>query len=270
MQKRVDVIAAVSVAVVAVVAVGAIAWHGRGDAPAVDSGTSTVAEVASTSSPRPTPTDPAGPPPAAGTLVASTDLASADGRASIHLDVVATGNDDYVVQTSDYRSELGIPLAIFFRQFDEQVGDTISDGVSFGYDAWGEQGETAQVPDQQFRLQEAGDDPSFLKNVVLTDRPDTGTWKILGVAALHWSAPDRHPDLHVVDHGARGHARGTVDSEDGVPRWYHVAQGDTAWSVARRFGVDVDDLDYLSARQAPELRGVLTSGTLLNLDRTKR
>lgn len=208
--------------------------------------------------------------PAAGTVVLDTDLASADGRASLHLRVVATGNDDYVVQTSGYRSTLGIPLAVFFRQFDEQVGDTIDDGVSFGYDAWGAPGETAQQPDAQFRLQEAGDDPSFLRTAVLVNRPESSPWQVLGVSELHWSTPDRHPDLRVADTGSRAGATGTVDREDGAPRWYHVAAGDRVEDVASRFGISVDDLTYLNARQALGLAHALQEGTLLNLDRTKR
>lgn len=214
--------------------------------------------------------DPAGPAPAAGTVVLDTDLATADGRASIHLRVVATGNDDYVVRTSAYRSTLGQPLAIFFRQFDERVGDTITDGVSFGYDAWGAPGETAQVPDQQFRLQEAGDDPSFLRTAVLVDRPETSPWTVLGVSQLDWHTPDRHPGLTVRDTGARSGATGSVESVDGVPRWYHVADGDTLDAIGRRFGVTVDDLRYLSARQALGLAYDLRAGETLNLDRTKR
>jgi hypothetical protein len=214
--------------------------------------------------------DPAGPAPAAGTVVLDTDLATADGRASIHLQVVATGNDDYVVRTSAYRSTLGQPLAIFFRQFDERVGDTISDGVSFGYDAWGAPGETAQVPDQQFRLQEAGDDPSFLRTAVLVDRPETSPWTVLGVARLDWHVPDRHPGLTVHDSGQRPGATGTVESIDGVPRWYHVADGDTLDAIGHRFGVTVADLRYLSARQALGLAYELRAGETLNLDRTRR
>ncbi|MFJ3380728.1 hypothetical protein ACIPJ2_09995 [Curtobacterium sp. NPDC090217] len=214
--------------------------------------------------------DPAGPAPAAGTVVLDTDLATADGRASIHLQVVATGNDDYVVQTSAYRSTLGQPLAIFFRQFDERVGDTISDGVSFGYDAWGAPGETAQVPDQQFRLQEAGDDPSFLRTAVLVDRPETSPWTVLGVARLDWHVPDRHPGLTVHDSGQRPGATGTVESIDGMPRWYHVADGDTLDAIGHRFGVTVADLRYLSARQALGLAYDLRAGETLNLDRARR
>ncbi|WP_132050001.1 LysM peptidoglycan-binding domain-containing protein [Curtobacterium sp. PhB136] len=234
--------------------------------PAPSSPTSTTP----TSPTSTTPTSPSTPAPAAGTVVLDTDLASADGRASIHLRVVATGQDDYVVQTSAYRSTLGEPLAVFFRQFDEQVGDTISEGVSFGYDAWGAPGETAQVPDARFRLQEAGDDPSFLRTAVLVNRPETSPWQVLGVSELHWSTPDRHPDLHVVDTGPRSGATGTVESAGGVPRWYHVAAGDRLADVATRFGVTVSDLHYLSARQALGLAYELQAGETLNLDRTKR
>lgn len=238
--------------------------------PAVSTATRTAApDVTGTPSPTAaaTSSDSA---PAAGTVVLDTDLASADGRASLHLRVVATGADDYVVQTSAYRSTLGQPLAVFFRQFDEQVGDTISEGVSFGYDAWGAPGETAQVPDTQFRLQEAGDDPSFLKTAVLVDRPATSPWRVLGVSDLHWSTPDRHPDLRVVDSGARSGATGTVESAGATPRWYHVAAGDRLDDVAERFGVTVGDLRYLSARQALGSAYGLQAGETLNLDRTQR
>lgn len=208
--------------------------------------------------------------PAAGAVVLDTDLASADGGASLHLQVVATGDDDYEVHTSAYRSSLGIPLAVFFRQFDEQPGDTIESGVSFGYDAWGAPGETAQQPDAVFRLQEAGDDPSFLRTAVLVNRPETSAWQVLGVARLDWSTPDRHPDLHVTDAGARSGATGVVDSEGGVLRRYHVAEGDSAADIVQRFGITVDDLTYLNARQALSPAEGLPSGAVLNLDRAAR
>lgn len=266
-----------SVASTAVVALGLTlaACTATDDAvrPAPTPASSTAAEVAAgaTSTPTSAPSDPAGPPPAQGTVVLDTDLATPDGRASIHLRVVANGHDDYTVQTSAYRSSLGIPLAIFFRQFDESVGDHVSEGVSFGYTNWAHPGVGTQAPPPEYVL-DAGDDPSFLRTAVLASEDDATDplWPVLAVAPLHWSTPDRHPDLHVVDGGSAPRARGTVDSEGGVPRWYHVADRDVAADVAERFGVTTDDLDYLSARQAVDVDQGLRTGEILNLDRTKR
>lgn len=270
MQQRLIMTAAAVSGVLAIALTGCSASGGMtGMRP--PSSTAHAGESTPASSPH-TVADPSGPVPGAGTVGAETDVRTPDGSLALHLRVVATGNDGWVVQTSDYRSTKPGQYALFLRQFDEQVGDTIEDGVSFGYDNWGSPGtDNADGPPAQISLMTAGVDPGFLRDAVITSMGDEG-FRVLAVAPLTWTLPDRYPSLRIEDSGASVGANGTVEMQDGVPRWYHVAAGDTLEAITKRFGVSVAELDYLDARQLRDFSAgaPLRSGTQLNLDRTKR
>jgi hypothetical protein len=209
--------------------------------------------------------------PAEGLVVASTPVATSNGAVSFHVAVTATGKDDYVVATSDFHSDVaGAPYQVFFRQFPEPLGSCIEDGVSFGYASWGGAGSTEQTLPAQVDLTAAGDDPSFLQNVVITQQPSDPAspcaWKVVGVAPLAWHAPDRHPGLAVHDSGPATGAEGQVTTVAGKPQAYLIAAGDTATDVEARFGVTLRDLVWLNARSGAALGFQLDSGQKLNLD----
>ncbi|GAA4682466.1 LysM peptidoglycan-binding domain-containing protein [Frondihabitans cladoniiphilus] len=208
--------------------------------------------------------------PKRGLIVASADVATPTGKVGFHVDVTATGEDTYAIRTTDFHSNPpGAAYEMFFRQYDESVGSCITDGVSFGYASWGGPNSTAQAVPPQVDLTQAGDDPSFLKNVVITTSPATLTsclWQVVAVTPLTWHTPNRHPGLDPHDTGNRPGATGTVTATNGTLRTYTTAAGDTEAGLEKRFGITLRDLQYLNAASKPGSPFTLYAGQQLNLD----
>ncbi|WP_147430096.1 LysM peptidoglycan-binding domain-containing protein [Frondihabitans australicus] len=216
--------------------------------------------------------------PAAGTVVATAHVAAPSslmsGAVSVTVTVVATGEDTYEIRTSDYHSSVaGAPYAIFFRQYPESVGDCIEDGVSFGYSDWGGPGVTYQSIPPTIDLSTAGDQPDFLKDVVLTTgiaaqkTTACDPWAVLAVAPLVWHLPNRHPGVAPKDTGVGTEARGTVTTTStGSPLTYTVAPGDTETGIEARFGISQRDLHWLTAQSGEFIGHRLAAGDKLNLD----
>lgn len=171
--------------------------------------------------------------PAAGTVVATAHVGASDGSVGFDVSVVATGSDTYDITTSDYHaSSQAVQYSMFFRQYPEQIGSCVEEGVSFGYTTWGGPGNSDHVVPRTVDLQTAGDDPSFLENVVITTSPtdpasSSCAWKVAAVTDLTWHAPNRHPGLTVTDSGPAAGARGTVTRTTGStssePATYTIA-----------------------------------------------
>lgn len=198
--------------------------------------------------------------PAAGTVVATAHVGTSDGRVGFDVSVVATGSDAYDITTSNYHaSSQAVQYNMFFRQYPEQIGSCVEEGVSFGYTNWGGPVNSDHVVPRSVDLQTAGDDPSFLENVVITTSPTDLTntscmWTVVAVTDLTWHAPNRHPGLTVTDSGPAAGARGTVTRTTGStssePATYTIAPGDTLTGIEARFGLSTRDLVYLNARRA--------------------
>ncbi|MCU1409507.1 MAG: hypothetical protein JWR04_214 [Rhodoglobus sp.] len=116
-----------------------------------------------------------------------------------------------------------------------------------------------------------GDDPSFLDGAVISMglRDGLGCVRtILARAPFAWSIPDMRPGLTVIDSGTASGAHGAVVTDaDGAPVEYTVASGDVYSAIADRFGISVDDLDYLNPYRNED--GAIAD-EVLNLDRDNR
>jgi hypothetical protein len=207
--------------------------------------------------------------PAKGLVVATASVSAPDGSVGFHIAVTATGSDAYEIEVSDYHSAVkGAPFQMFLRQYPESLGSFIEEGVSFGYASWGAS-ETDHTPPQSVDLSTAGDDPTFLQNVVITTASPAssqGAWKVVAVAPLVWHAPNRHSGLVVHDSGPASGATGTATKQNGVVASYLIARGDSVTDVEARFGLTLRDLVYLNARNAAAINFQLNWGQTLNLD----
>jgi len=143
-------------------------------------------------------------------------------------------------------------------------------------------GESAQaivsLEQPVLELPEFEGDPSFFDSAVIVDYGD-GTVdasgcarRILAAAPLQWTVPDMRPGLAPVDAGETKGAAGYVAmSEDGFPGSYTTASGDNLLAVATRFGMTVDDLNWLNpCRPGAYTRSEAYEGEVLNLSKAAR
>jgi len=121
------------------------------------------------------------------------------------------------------------------------------------------------------------DDPSFISAISLTTLPVESSadcaLEYVGYANLTWDIPDLRPDLVIVDSGATENAQGTVDLDaDGAPLSYTTVEGDRLSSIAKRLGINQDDLRYLNPTD--NLFGSspldVPAGEILNLSKADR
>jgi hypothetical protein len=145
-------------------------------------------------------------------------------------------------------------------------------GLSF---AWGT---VLPKADQKFTLPSdkspGWDDPSFLHALILTstnqNTPGCGL-EMVAYAPLTWTVGDRRPDLNVTDHGSRSGAEGHTATAAGRPTAYTVVRGDNLSSIAKRFGLTLDDLFYLNPARLPGPTSTVTDvGEVLNLSNSSR
>ncbi|WP_223691318.1 LysM peptidoglycan-binding domain-containing protein [Leifsonia poae] len=120
-------------------------------------------------------------------------------------------------------------------------------------------------------------DPSIFRTLVLSVpalNPRTGAavdgdgcvLTPLATAPITWTVPDTRPGLHVADAGPRTGATGTVTQESGAPATYLVAAGDAVSAIADRFGISMDDVEFLNPLNDMPLR----AGQRLNLSKALR
>jgi hypothetical protein len=209
---------------------------------------------------------------AADTVVTEAQVTSPSGDTSIHVQVVANGNDTYRVELSGYRSTVSQPMSIEFRDDVPHTGDGWDPGA-VGVRRW----EAGEAPTAQYALSAAGRDPSYLRSVVLVplvadDATSTPSWAnhVLAVAPLTWKVGPEYPDLHVTVGKSVPGAYGIVtNNAAGVPSVYLVAHGDEARVVAKRFGITVDQLEWMNPTVYRQ-DDWLFEGTTLNLDPADR
>lgn len=215
----------------------------------------------------------------AGTVVAETDAVSKSGDTSIHVRVVANDHGTFDAQLSGYRTTQPQPMSVEFRRT-AQFGDGY-DGRAVATTRWDAQAQ----PPGTVSLSDAGADPDWLRTVVLVpvqsdgdddDRP----WvqKVLAIGTLSWSIPDPEPDLHVTLGAARPGAYGyAFDADDqtlrgttGTPVAYRVNEGDDQTTIAERFGITVEQLQWLNPQMPTSGKDWVLAGSWLNLDPATR
>jgi hypothetical protein len=219
--------------------------------------------------------DPVLTPIPAGTVLAEGDVASPKGSIHFHYRVVADGDETFTAQYSGVTSSLPVPIAVGFFERERQVGDGLT------YPGVGDAvlgGPTPAPVSKDVPLDGSGVDPSGLVTLVVSSAADAGRTdlpieiaggKVLAVAPVRWSVPQRQTNVHPVDAGARANAAGpvTATTASGAPRSYTVARDDLIGDVAARFGVSVKALVWLNADvQVFGDDQYLYEGTTLNLD----
>lgn len=219
--------------------------------------------------------DPVLTPIPAGTVLAEGDVASPKGSIHFHYRVVADGDETFTAQYSGVTSSLPAPIGVGFFERERQVGDGLT------YPGVGDAvlgGPTPAPVSKDVPLDGSGVDPSGLVTLVVSSAADAGRTdlpieiaggKVLAVAPVRWSVPQRQTNVHPVDAGARANAAGpvTATTASGAPRSYTVARDDLIGDVAARFGVSVKALVWLNADvQVFGDDQYLYEGTTLNLD----
>lgn len=206
-----------------------------------------------------------------GTVVAETDAVSKSGATSMHVRVVANEDGGYDAQFSDYRTTEPQPMTVEFRR-SASYGDPRDSAI--GQVTWTKD---TNAP-AGVGLSQAGQYPDWLHVVVLVpasspegqsdaDRPWVGT--VLALGTLQWKLPQPYPDLRVTAGADRPGAYGAVSDRDGRPATYRVVQGDETATVAERFGITQDELQWLNPTLT--LTGSeLYEGSALNLDPAAR
>ncbi|PZF58214.1 LysM domain-containing protein [Curtobacterium sp. MCSS17_008] len=219
--------------------------------------------------------DPALTPIPAGTVLTEGDVASPKGSIHFHYRVVADGDDTFTAQYTGVTSSLPVPVGVGFFERERQVGDGLTyPGV--GDTVLG--GPTPTPVAKEVPLDGSGVDPSGLVTLVVASAADAGrtdlpieiaAGKVLAVAPVRWSVPERQTNVHPVDGGSRANAAGpvTASTASGAPRSYTVARDDLIGDVAARFGISVKALVWLNADvQVFGDDQYLYAGTTLNLD----
>ncbi|GGI48289.1 hypothetical protein GCM10010932_29770 [Agromyces flavus] len=110
--------------------------------------------------------------------------------------------------------------------------------------------------DQTFSMPGAGyggfetNDPSYMRTAVIWAAPPgapIGLGSVVATAQLTWDLPDMNQGLELVDRGTADGARGAVTvGSDGTPSTYRVARGDTPEGITERFGITMEDLEWLN------------------------
>jgi LysM repeat protein len=209
----------------------------------------------------------------AGTVVASGAVASPKGSIHFNYSVVADGGGGFRADYSGFTSSVPVPISVTLLDTTPNVGDGLT------YHGVGDHqlgGPTTTAAASSAVIVTAGP-PSYLGTLVTyssatsTDGVpvELGPNKILAVSALHWAIPARQTNVHPADSGTRPYASGTVTAStaSGAPKRYLIAPGDVISTVAKRFGISVEDLIWLNSHL--EVFGeqqYLYEGTTLNLD----
>jgi hypothetical protein len=210
----------------------------------------------------------------AGTVVASGAVASPKGSIHFNYVVVADGGGGFKAEYSGFTSTVPVPISVTLLDVSPNVGDGLTyHGV--GDHPLGGPTTTAAAASSA-ALVTAGP-PSYLGTLVTYSSVasadgvpvELGPNKILAVNTVHWAIPARQTNVHPADGGTRPYASGTVTATttSGAPKRYLIAPGDVIATVAKRFGISVEDLIWLNSHL--EVFGdqqYLYEGTTLNLD----
>ncbi|WP_423917336.1 LysM peptidoglycan-binding domain-containing protein [Frigoribacterium sp. 2-23] len=225
----------------------------------------------------PPPQDAAAPAPfitpvAAGTVVAEGDVASPKGSVHFHYRIMATGDDTYTTQWSNFTSTLPVTVGVSFFAVAPSVGDGLTDQG----EGRSELGGATAGPTSSSGTLGTVSQPSYLGSLVVAttsapaDTPvEIGVGKVLAVTAVRWSVPPRATNIVPADSGAAPFATGALQATtaSGAPKRYTVAPDDLIDAVARRFGISVSALIYMNqGLQVIDAEQHLFEGTTLVLD----
>ncbi|MFL0389831.1 LysM peptidoglycan-binding domain-containing protein [Curtobacterium sp. 179-B 9B NHS] len=214
----------------------------------------------------------------AGTVVAETDAVSKTGDTSIHVRVVANDHGTFDAQLSDYRTTQPQPMSVQFRRT-AQYGDG-GDTEAVATTQW----DADAQPPATVSLSDGGPYPDWLHTVVLVPQSDGDdsarpwVYKVLAIGKLSWSIPNPDPDLHVTLGAARPGAYGyafdaadeTLRGTTGTPVSYKVNEGDDQSTIAKRFGITVDQLRWLNPTMQTRGNNWVLAGSWINLDPASR
>jgi LysM repeat protein len=213
-------------------------------------------------------------PIAAGTVVASGDVASPKGSIHFHYAVVANGDNTYSAQYSGFTSTVPVPISVTLLEVAPHVGDGLTYHGVGDLQLGGPT--TGAAPASSIAVNSVGP-PSYLGTLVTYSSAtssagipvELGPNKVLAVSTVQWAIPVRQSNVHPIDGGARTYASGSVTATtaSGAPKRYIIAPNDLTAVVAQRFGISVEDLIWLNAHL--EVFGdqqYLYAGTTLNLD----
>ncbi|WP_344294826.1 LysM domain-containing protein [Agromyces neolithicus] len=188
---------------------------------------------------------------APGTLIATGafDDRGTTGRIEIRANGAASGFDVTLAGISPAPAA-GMTLELNSLPPDSSDAELKSGFSYYRYDS------LAQVSDQTFRVPSPGyggfesNDPSYMRTAVIwapAAGSDFGFDNVVSTAPLTWDLPDMNPGLEVVDHGAADGAAGQATlAADGAPIGYRVARGDTSAGIMARFGITMEDLEWLN------------------------
>lgn len=210
----------------------------------------------------------------AGTVVASGAVASPKGSIHFNYAMVADGGGGFKAEYSGFTSTVPVPISVTLLDVTPNVGDGLT------YHGVGDHqlgGPTTTAAAASSAVIVTAGPPSYLGTLVTYSSVasadgvpvELGPNKILAVTAMHWAIPARQTNVHPVDGGTRPFASGTVTATtaSGAPKHYLIAPGDVIATVAKRFGISVEDLIWLNSHL--EVFGdqqYLYEGTTLNLD----
>lgn len=210
---------------------------------------------------------------APGTVVAETDVVSPSGKTAVHVRVVANDRGTFDAQLSGYRTTNPQPMRLEFRHRPAKPLDG-ADGSVRETVEW----DAAVAPPASFTMGQAGPRPDYLRSVVLvpattadedsSKRPWAGS--VLAAADLTWKIPNPYPDLRVTVGKDRPGAYGIVTDVDGRPANYLVAHGDELSTVAERFGITPEQVQWMNPLMEPRDDDWLLEGSTLNIDPARR
>jgi hypothetical protein len=206
--------------------------------------------------------------------VAEADVASPKGSIHFHYRVVATGDNTYSAQYSDFTSTVPVPVSVTLIEIPPKVGDGLTYHGIGDHQLGGPT--TAAAPTSSVSLG-SEDQPAYLGTLVTYSSAPSGDGvpielgpnKVLAVDSVSWHIPVRQSNVHPADSGTRTYSSGTVTATtgSGAPKSYLIAPGDVTGVVAQRFGISIQDLIWLNANlQVFGDQQYLYEGTTLNLD----
>jgi hypothetical protein len=205
-------------------------------------------------------------------VVATATLTSSDGRTTGQVALITTGSTLTATLSNLHTGAAGrldatLSTATPAMTCPADRPSLPMSGIDGDPDAW----TLRIVNDQPLTL-----DPTFLRTIVLV--PDSAIGKpsadgcrtpTLAIGKLTWKVP-ASPAFPVTDQGARPHAIGKVSVVGGKPSTYTVAPNDDLEAIRARFGLSMEQFDYLNPFDTSTNDGNLTYGTVFNLSAKER
>jgi len=219
--------------------------------------------------------DPFTPPTVPVGIVATGELVSPDGLVSGSVEIRWDG-EEYLAELVDYANSTQERLSLAFTDDLLAPGDCVWERYQINFEVDGN-GDWYGPHDGRMPVGEVGD-PTFLSTaVIVVYGPVAVEWpgcgeRSLAWAALDWDLPTPSPGIVVIDGGEQAGAQGSVTLAGGQPSSYLTRQGDSLAAIAERFGISVDELQYLNPHRpwAAANRSLAYAEEELNLSQSSR